>query len=361
MPTEGEKLKELISGYLDGHLSDGEQQEVEAALRNDEQARQYHADLVKNRSLLKALSARQPQRLPNDFASRVLAKAKDNAVVRSDSLSSESFDQSPGRRTLLRRRVGFLSGVAAVAAIVLLAINLPTFWDSPVAQNDPVTSPVDGSDGQPVVASNEDDQPVVEESGQAPEVSTDVQYVSEVHARILFAYIIEVSPTRVAYDAGLVDQILLQAGITPVAPIVANADIETALDQSKMIVNDSDANSAIYFIHSEASAIDSALKVILRDEVNFPGVSHNIAMDNPHTRLLSTIAASTGKRFAASESFAAPVVIEQPDGEASLAIVELPKFVSTSKRDELGPETPALLDGSSRLSPVLLVVRIPSN
>lgn len=77
MPPEPEKLEELLSGMLDGVLSEDEQRQLDAAMKNDPSiAERLEALTNMRRSLLRGRSV---GRLGPDFSKRILQAAKDRA------------------------------------------------------------------------------------------------------------------------------------------------------------------------------------------------------------------------------------------------------------------------------------------
>lgn len=77
MPPEPEKLEELLSGMLDGVLSEDEQRQLDAAMKNDPSiAERLEALTNMRRSLLRGRSV---GRLGPDFSKRILQAAKERA------------------------------------------------------------------------------------------------------------------------------------------------------------------------------------------------------------------------------------------------------------------------------------------
>ena len=109
---------------------------------------------------------------------------------------------------------------------------------------------------------------------------------------------------------------MAQAGIATSAPILMTPEVESAVENSKMIVaspTDTTADGLVYFVRAETKQIDLALQQVWQTPEYFPQVVYNIAMNNPQTRLLNRIAESTGKRFAMNASFAASIAdAEEP-------------------------------------------------
>ena len=68
------KLEELLSGYLDNQLNADELREVDKALQENPEVREYLEQLTAIRGSLKAVAAQTKAVLPASFAQNVMAQ-----------------------------------------------------------------------------------------------------------------------------------------------------------------------------------------------------------------------------------------------------------------------------------------------
>jgi len=160
--TRNDKNLELVSGYLDGTLSDAEQAAAEQLLRESEEAQALRVELEGLSSTLQSVSA---VKLDGNFHERVLAAATQELIAERGTPYghvqpvTENQPQSPSRN--LPTWVGPL---VAIAAALLLAIGLSYvagLSDQNVAQPEPgeITIP-DVGPGTILVNENGQKQPV---------------------------------------------------------------------------------------------------------------------------------------------------------------------------------------------------------
>jgi hypothetical protein len=124
-----------------------------------------------------------------------------------------------------------------------------------------------------------------------------------------FVLVADVQITAAALQNRSLETILTAAGIPRVDPVLADAKILKALDDSRMIV-DPAANSSqpifLTVIRADMRDIDTALQNIWKDERNFPKVGLNMAID-ARAALTREILNSAAGRLSLSESVAIPV------------------------------------------------------
>ncbi|MCA9127792.1 MAG: zf-HC2 domain-containing protein [Planctomycetales bacterium] len=375
MPLDGDKLNELLSGYFDNALSEDERRQVEDALTASQETCQELAFLRNTRESLQALSGSQSG-LSSDFTDRVLQQLPSVAVR-----DRKSKSKPPKRWQLVL-------GLSALAASLVFIISNPGWFvgqpELPMAnvpeevENSPDLNQPDGKqpfeepsllNADSSLASN-NLEPLAEPLQLPPpepsvldptrERTLPVRYLSQASPP-MFALVLHVRPTQAALDDGVLERTFQGAGIPFVSPIVANADVESAVRDVSMIV-DSDPSrwhAALYFVRAEATVMDQALRSVWVDTENFPDAKFNFAIDNPEVRLLGKIASITGERFLINETFAASIASDAGDKPvvARSGIAE-PVFVSKSERT-VWPGGAALAGPTGGMSPLLLVVHLP--
>lgn len=366
MPLDGDKLTELLSGYLDGELNESELQQVQRAIAEDVSVQARLNGLKAASSSLTELSAAPQRKLSSDFTQRVMAQISQSNVEQSHVQRASKMHS----RTNVLRAAATIVAVAAVLALV--AVNRGwLMFDSPAPQaensvpqnsipesTEPQLPGIPGADETELPQLATIDGPNEQHGG----TSVPVSYLSELPAP-LAALVLHVRPTSVADNGRLIEQVLRQFNITPVAPIVADDTVEKALSEVSMIATDegTQAGSSVYFVWGEAVSIDAALRAVWADTTNFPEANYNFAMDNPQIRLMGKIARSTGERFASNKAFAAPLAIESDSGEANIDVgaIASPVYVSIENRQEEQAVSMGMLGGGGGMSPLLIVVHKP--
>jgi len=201
----------------------------------------------------------------------------------------------------------------------------------------------------------------------ATDASTDrPQYVSQLDFSQSFVFVVDVEISAEGLRNDVFHELLRGAGIQVEPPIAANEEVARALSETRMIVQPGgEAGAAasqawIYFVRADINQIGPVLDKIYFDRQHFPRVAFDLAIDNPSTRLMQTIARATGQRFAANRPFAAPVAIgsdtQQP---APLPNVKKPeRFVSAVRRQRgFSQDGLAAALPPGDLSNVLFIVR----
>ncbi|WP_231691132.1 anti-sigma factor family protein [Aureliella helgolandensis] len=320
MPVDGPNRDELLSALVDDQLTPEELEEVNAALRSDAAAQGTLAAFRKNRAALGELAQRHSSGpLPEGFADRVVAAAlqaksqsdsEPNARSAATSVELPTMEAGPGSLRSIRSHKLWAMGLLAGAAAVVVFFSLPR----PADQGQQLVH-------QPSAPSLPDQltpSGIPNPAGLPGASATDatVRYVSDQRFEVLYALVVDIQITSDALAAGQFENTLAQAGIATSAPILMTPEVESAVENSKMIVaspTDSAADGLVYFVRAETKQIDLALQQVWQTPDYFPQVVYNIAMNNPQTRLLNRIAESTGKRFALNASFAASIAdAEEP-------------------------------------------------
>ncbi len=378
MPINGENLEELLSGYLDDMLDEHELVAVEALLGQQDSAgqdaRDYLDSIRQGRELLVELrehrcSSPDASGLSTDFTSQLLES------LGSTGQSNETVKLSPANTLPEKQRSWQAVAAAVLVAAACLALVVSLLPDGQVSDGDTVAK-VDGAEPKTGSEEDEDNEDNGKEniapstgnllagndSPEVPEQDTgDTLYVSELQWTISMVMVLHVRPTEAALQNSVLEQILIDHGIGAVEPIVATGEVKEALQDSEYIVTDDvSRRSGLYFVRAPANAIDGAFQQIFADAENFPDARYNFAIDNPQTRLMEKVARSTGKRFAASESFAAPVALSE-EGRIS---EELPRFQAqerlVAKKERQPPVLAAMAPpGSQEISTVLILVELP--
>lgn len=415
MPIEGEQFDELLSGYLDGQLSDLEMEQVRAELEFSESARQQLRELEDLRCELKAhFASSQPDSceagpipLGRDFTARVVAAAQAEAArlglpeehhVRKGVGSAENVGHPsvPAKRDKpnLRWQPVVLAS-AVLAASILLVLYLPSLLTprstGTVATGTVDTGGVDTGPAAEALVENRDPASggaavdpgpsgaaVTDLAGPTQEpVSGNVQlafgqggsepaqYVSELNFGLTYLLVVDVEITVEAAQRAELQRILEANGILESQPIIANDEVQKVIADARMSVTEGGQDAAsIYFMRAPIENLGAALDQIYKNQNDFPRVSFDLGFDSPQTRLMQTIARSTGRRFATNQKFAAPIVVGAGQSVGTqLSGVEPPqRYVSSSARSQgfgelppTGLQSPAT---ATSLETVLVIARI---
>ncbi len=380
MPIEGEKLDDLLSGYLDDQLNGEELQQVRTELDREESARVRLDEIQQTNQILRqhfrAVSD-SPAKLPAGFTSRILEiaeaakSAKDEAGVvpetieKSDSTERklEPLGSSTWQRSVLK--------IAAMAAAILAIVSLPFFFGGPekdpASSNQEMASKEDPEASSAEVPSGEfiPDTRLADESASAEEQP--VQYVSQLGFGLTYLLVVDVEITQAAAGQQVLQRILAQAGIVENPPIRGNEEVEAAIAESRMTVNENstaEGTATIYLLRAAIEDLGAALDQIYADQVSFPRVSLDLAFDTPNTRLMQKVARSTGTRFTVNESFAAPLSVEVDNGSSTAirGIRPPANYVSKEQRETgFGSLPPRGQAASTSLETMLLFVRVVEN
>ncbi len=352
MPLDGEKLDELLSGFIDDRLSPSELMQIEEALSSDARARERLSQFRSQKSDLFELGQRMVagSRLQPDFAGRVVQLVQHRAE-----LNGNATLRVAASTTRLRRILA--TGVLAAAAAVLLLVALPS-WMQPTP-----------SESLPPLVQNSapPDSAVDAAAVPAVEVVPAVEYVGEMKQdeRFAFALIVDVQIQAEAMKFGVLANVLNQAGIIQAEPIQANAAVLKTLDETRMIVQPSESgaeDTIVFVIRANNDDLDQALRTIFADAGNFPNVSLNVAMD-ARASLIREILHSLGRRFTVDDSFAVALDVHAQAGPPAGIPNPFPgstkgvQYISSVKRSS-GWETSLPQTPAGSMSTILLVVRV---
>lgn len=374
MPLEGEKLDELLTGWLDDRLAESERQLLERALESEPAARQRLDELLQLKADLQVIARRPPRRRQgSELAARVIRAAQARAIEEalpeshhvSKGLSRQMTSAFPASRSGWKRSSVYMGYAIVAAATLLLAVNTfiynrPDENPSRVVQGSNGALSLGGTDR---VVSPDIERPFVDEP-QRPAVA----YVGDASFSMTYALVVDIQSTKQAIEENVLGEVLERAGIGVAQPIVADTGVEQALNETRMIVQPEaprGGKTIFYFLRAAPTDLDRALQTIWADRLNFPNVGFDLAIDNPQSRLIEQIAKATGRRFAVTESFAAPLASRDEAGSVQEAFpgeAKAPRYVSRTSRErgwggsELAPA--AGLNFGPQLASVLLVVRV---
>ncbi len=389
MPLDGENLDELLSGFVDGVLSEAERKLVEEAAQADVRLKQRiyllqrQASEVGDLGRVLADQARRQRKtlLDQTLAERVIAQARLQAVkaglpnshfVHGQVEHARHANAKPNapitlhRPSTIKHRL-LLAGVLSSAAAVLLAVVLSIYSDSHSNNVTDVAST--NLSAQVPNADDSQENPRVT-TGELPESDLtssegSSQLVGQFN-QITFVLVADVQITARALRENVLEDLLIKAGIPPAAPVVADESMLKAMDQAQMIVNPpSNPSQRIYVtaIRAEMRQIDKALQDIWKDNIHFPNVSLNLAVD-ARANLVREVLNGTRGRFSLTDSFAVPLSAQsaQPDIANSSPFPGVPNgvnYVSSSKRSS-GWATPETLAeaSSGTISTILLVTHV---
>ncbi len=417
MPLDGKQLDELLSGFIDGELTDEERDQVEKAARADVRVAQQIEALRRQSSWvcqvgqqqLTQAALREPTKEHNrtqkharpTFADAVIAEAQrrgrelqlpathhvrlgagetvqlraaTDALV--DGGSSQRASQSHPRRS----RAWLAAAGVATAAVVLLAITWPVLRQPSPAFSPPASSSASLS---ATASSNQlaqlDDQSAVPADSQfAAERQADTAQASQaagsslvgVSDGLAYALVVDVEITSQAAKSRVLEKLLTAAGIPLVPPVAANTEILKALDDSRLVVRDSTSGVhavSIQVVRGGLHELDGALRKVWQDRDSFPNVGLNLSIDS-RAALMREMLRSSGDRFASTDRFAVPLSFGQvptategdlPAGRASplMAADVGVQYVSSAER-ESSWESLGELPGttSEALATILLVI-----
>ncbi len=388
MPLDGEKLDELLSGFIDGVLTEAERKIVEEAARDDARIeqrilllRRQAGEVGEVGKLLVEQSHRQLDlNRHQSLAETVIAQARQQAVRngltkthfvhghadRNENLVTVS---SPRSASLLRRpgkRWIVLTGSMAAAAAILLALALNRSNESnpatDVASSTPNVVPDLPESMLATGATSSHGSP----SRDLPTPDNSSPRLVGQFDHLTYVLVADVQITSAGIREEILESVLAGAGISRVEPVVADAKIIKALDQSRMIVEPKGKPSErvyIMVIRAEMNDIDAALRNIWKDSLHFPNVNLNLAVD-ARAGLVRDILNGTSGRFSLNDSFAVPLAGESPAPRLA-ASSPFPgptngvSYVSSSKRASGWGGADALsVPPSDSIATILLVIHV---
>ncbi len=331
MPLDGEELDELLSGFIDGALSETERRLVEEAAQADVRLEQRILLLRRQSSEVNALgklvvdrSRRHLSQKPGlTLAEAVIAQARQEAarqglpnshyvyghvappspvVTASQPTANELHSRISKPRLLL---AGCLVTAAAVFLAVFLARPADDFSNSSNSASQSIQPPLHIAEtSKPNQAEPAFD---VGESVKS-ETPAASQLVGQFN-NLSYVLVVDLQITITALRNNVLEDILSKAGIPRIQPVVADQAILKKLDQSQMIVKPRGIDKQLTYItviRAEMQEIESALQAIWKDTDQFPNFGLNLAVD-AKAGLVQDVLNGTGGRFSVNDSFAVPV------------------------------------------------------
>ena len=377
--SANEHIEELLSGFLDGELTAEELREFEAALAADaslsrklEQMRQIGNDL---RSVPK-------QKLAPDFASRVLAAARQQALA-SDSQVPQHVLPEPtipieGRKA---KWWGTVSAVAALAASLLFIVYVSN-WFSVSGENLVIVPPVDsnpmGADSQVLHSAPDTQNPASDTPSLAGTENQDETYVrndpnvrKNIKDQLGFAVltIMEIEPTLKAWDENEVGRVLQDAGILWSNPVNASDEVIGVLNETRSInqglPKSGEEQIALVLVRANALKMDRALLRILNRINDFPHVFMDMAFDLPGKELCQKLVDAQGSVANGQQAIATPIVVGSGANGGLESLSQFSgarptKYLAPTSRQSQQLGNAVSNEEEDALSYVLLVIRKPA-
>jgi anti-sigma factor RsiW len=403
-------IEELLSGFLDGELSEEERLQIEALLTAEpsvgarlESLRQLQADL-----------RQVPQkRLSDDFSARVIEAARRQAIA--SQLPADHHVLVENRPSLPNSHgffwtspARFASTLAVMAASILLiaflanqflslgpggeevaisgaeaarkveseqlltgnplldsqaAVHSQAASDSDLAMNEQPTA------GVPSVAELAGDSRLSVPVRSSPGSK---KAMAQAGFQVLLVYDFKV--TQAAWDANVLGTILENSGIHWTSPIFASEDVTRSLEETRSIVRSSsdreevdEEDVAIVFVSASARALDQAIGEIWQRSKDFPFTALDMAFDRPDQDLLQKLSVAMEGRLGDAEdtNTAAPIVLSASaatrglDDVAQFSMRPRDRFITAEERNA-PPSTASFTTEEDFPSWALLVVRKPS-
>jgi hypothetical protein len=370
MRLEGEKLDELLSGYLDDQLDQAELLVVRRALESDPSLRARLEELEQLSSEVKRLRLEnRTQRLPVNFSKTVVAEARRRAAA--EGLPDQHHVRRGAGHVLVqpdaptwRLPAGIFGAIAAVAALFLISFWLPEQpIDEPVAPDGILADNNPSPPSVPTLGERADEE-VLGLGQQSIEQQSKEQYVSELkETEVAFVTVVDMELSKEAWENEFLAEVFARSNVSLEAPIVADQDLQAELSKARMIVHPEDEQAEgevqIYFIHADDAAIAMSLDILYRDLTNVPTFRLGLVFDNPLNSITHRIAKSSGKRFSMKDSIAAPVTLDATPGLSPFSGIG-PQGMLVSSEKRLGPgEKVNLAHVTDGESTVLMLLRRP--
>ncbi len=395
-----EHIDELLSGFLDGELTEDEMREVRSAMAADarlglkvEQLRQLGDEL-----------RRLPQeKLPRNFAARVLAMAQVEAsnlpAIRTTSVPSGALTNAsdsayvvPSRPVVTERRASWRTAsisLTAAAASLFFVAYLSGWIGGPVRSGGP--NPLVGKfAGESNVGGREaaDPQLLDSQSDLPSELKLEMDSgavggerlvgnerqkptVGQMGLEILT--VLEIQPSKEARNSNLIAAVLKQAGIDWSTPVTASGDVVDVLNETRSINpgagKGNDDQVALVLVRAPSINVDRAMNMIWERNQDFPFVVMDLAFDLSGKDLMRKLREGQGPVVGESQSLATPIVIAGSTGEsledvAQFSSAPLNRYVTAKERSKpiaAGVESgPVTADEEQAPTHLLLVIRKPA-
>ena len=278
------KLEELLSGYLDNQLNADELREVDKALQEDPEAREYLEHLTEIRGSLKAVAAQTKAVLPASFAQNVMAQIAAAKVAASPGPSPVQLSPSG-----VRWDGKLVASLVGLAAMLMLAVY--------VAKNNGTA--VDPGTGSVEIAQGKSNDPTPErivDSGEAnpQEQPTETRLVRRDDLRIHYIMTVDVELSKDTSTKQSVAPLFEKFGVELIKGAKLNRDIEKALNDIRVtaVPEQAPLDSEVYLIRAASSSLDSIFETMREDRKNFPLIRFGISYELPNDPLLDKLSAT---------------------------------------------------------------------
>lgn len=301
-----ERTEELLTGFLDGNLSNEEAREIQRELLGNEQLR---SELEQLRDLSRDLKALPQKRLGSDFASRVIAEAQRQALKSGlpEDHHVRLAEHAEITAATAPRKIGgpwirWAAGSAAIAASLFVVFWLSGSGGSNV--NNLLQNPSEGlvvvepeSDSQ--LPKLPDDLPPSDAFVKDPVDDSSSQFVrnqtqkTRAYATILT---IDVFPSAKAWENNTVAEILKFSEIPVAAPIVVDSKIVSALHNTKVITDEGEGTSevALIFVEGPGKKVDGVFLDIAGRKQEFGKPLLNMIVDRPDQQVAMQLQQAIG-------------------------------------------------------------------
>ena len=370
--SANEHIEELLSGFLDGELTAEELREFESALAADaslsrklEQMRQIGNDL---RNVPK-------QKLAPDFASRVLAAARQQALT-SDSqvphyVLREPTIQIDGRKAKWWRTI---SAVAALAASLLFIVYISD-WFSVSGESVVIVPPVDsnlmGADNQELHPAPDTPTLAGTEHQDETYVRNDPNVRKNIKDQLGFAVltIMEIEPSMKGWNENEVGRVLQDAGILWSNPVNASDEVIGVLNETRSInqglPKSGEEQIALVLVRANALKMDRALLRILNRVNDFPHVFMDMAFDLPGKELCQKLVDAQVSVANGQQAIATPIVVGSGvngglESLSQFSGARPTKYLAPTSRQSQQLGNAVSNEEEDALSYVLLVIRKPA-
>ncbi|MBX3420785.1 MAG: hypothetical protein KF752_04430 [Pirellulaceae bacterium] len=321
MPV-GDWVDELLTGLIDGQLTDDEKRQIDAALKQPE-VQQRLQELQRIRSELRELSRLPSPGLPSDFSSKVIAAC---ATLTRGAASS---DAATGRR--LRRGVMVL---AALAAAIALAVWIPQRQQQDHRHLDqtPSLARQADRDASADATASPTDMALTPELPLQPSRASETISAGRMASganrdlRLSLTMVLDVSISQFAAQDDTIRKLLSRFKIDIAQGVQANAEVETAINKLRYTVPDEIPVPAaqLYLISAPSSVLDAALAEIEKDIQSFPNYRFDLAFETPTASLIQALANASSQQLAAGQSVAVPIVDNSRESGAAPEFQSVP-------------------------------------
>lgn len=286
------KLEELLSGYLDNQLNADELREVDKALQENPEAREYLEHLTEIRGSLQVVAAQTKAVLPASFSQNVMAQIAAAKVPASPVQVPNPV--SPAAPTGVRWDGKLVAALVGLAAMLMLAVYVAK---NNVAQNNGTA--VDPGAGTVDIAQGKSDDPSPERIVNSGEVDpqeqpTETRLVRRDDLRIHYIMTVDVELSKNTSTKQSVAPLFEKFGVELIKGAKLNRDIEKALNDIRVtaVPEQAPLDSEVYLIRAASSSLDSIFETMREDKKNFPLIRFGISYELPNDPLLDKLSST---------------------------------------------------------------------